>query len=72
LSSGVSFSCRYTDGDGGERICSEFGFEFFDAGQIGLKWLGQGLEELVFGNAHWLGGVPQGVFGHDAVLGLAK
>ncbi len=37
-----------------------------------MKGLRQGLEELVFGDAHRLGGVAQGIFGHDAVLGLAE
>lgn len=56
----------------GEVIGGEFRFQLFDAGQIGLQWLGERLKELVFGDSHGLGVVPQSILGDDAVLAFAE
>ena len=54
------------------KIGREFGFEGFDAGEAGGEFLGQDAGEFVFGDADGLVNVAQGVFGDDAVLGLAE
>ncbi len=52
------------------QIAREFGFDLLDTRQAGVKGLGQGTDELVFGNAHGFVDTRERVFGHQAFLVL--
>lgn len=63
-SCGVGFS--------GGQVSGEFGLNGFDAGQAGDEFRRQRPGQFIVGDADGLVDVAQGIFGQDAVLGLAE
>ena len=50
----------------------QFALNLFDAGQVGSEWVGERFDELVFGDAHRLAFIAQGVFGNHLVFAFSQ